>query len=126
MRTRIDRTHSGRSPSSGCSVPLVLVLVERTERIVFTISGSDDAAHLVIVGDGPRALRRWFEELESVELANVRDCLDPHGADLVLGRADERVADVVRQPVHLRSLEVERHPDEPRVDAVGDGHARFE
>ena len=48
-------------------VPLVLVLVVRTERIVFTISGSDGAAHLVVVGDGPRGVRRWFEELESLD-----------------------------------------------------------
>ncbi len=48
-------------------IPLLFFLIERTERIVFTISGSDDAAHLVVVGDGPRALRRWFEELESLD-----------------------------------------------------------
>jgi hypothetical protein len=45
----------------------VLVFVHRTERIVFTISGSDGAAHLVVVGDGSRALRRWFQELESLD-----------------------------------------------------------
>ena len=48
-------------------IPLVLVFVDRTERIVFTISGSDDAADLVVVGDGPRGVRRWFQELESLD-----------------------------------------------------------
>src|SRR5262249_46645852 len=43
--------------------------------------------------------------------------LDPDGLRLVLGRADQRVADVVEQPVHLRLGEVERHPDQARVDA---------
>ena len=40
--------------------------------------------------------------------------LQPDGGDLVLGRPDQRVADVVREPVHLRFREVERHPDEAR------------
>jgi hypothetical protein len=48
-------------------IPLLLFLIERTERIVFTISGSDGAAHLVVVGDGPRGVRRWFEELQSLD-----------------------------------------------------------
>ena len=45
--------------------------------------------------------------------------LHPDGRDLVLGRADQRVADVVEEPVHLRLREVERHPDEPGEHAVG-------
>jgi hypothetical protein len=45
-------------------VPLLLLLVERTDRIVFSISNQNGATHLVVVGDGPRALRRWFKELE--------------------------------------------------------------
>ena len=48
-------------------ITLVLVLVERTGRVVFTMSGSDGAGHLVVVGDGPPAMRRWFEELESLD-----------------------------------------------------------
>jgi hypothetical protein len=42
----------------------VLFLIEQTDRIVFSISEQDGGTHLVVVGDGPRALRRWFEELE--------------------------------------------------------------
>jgi hypothetical protein len=45
-------------------LPLVLLLVEQTDRIVFSISDQNGGTHLVVVGDGPRALRRWFEELE--------------------------------------------------------------
>ena len=52
--------------------------------------------------------------------------LDADRADLVLRRADQRVADVVREPVHLRLREVERHPDEAGVDAVADRRARLE
>ena len=58
--------------------------------------------------------------------AAVTPPLDADGADLVLGRADQRVADVVREPVHLLLGEVERHPDEPGVDAVGDRAPRLE
>ena len=45
---------------------------------------------------------------------------------LYSGRADERVADVVREPVHLRLGEVEGHPDEAGVDAVAELRARLE
>src|SRR6186997_3275475 len=48
----------------------------------------------------------------------TRQRLDPHGADLVFGGPDERVADVVGQPVDLRLGEVQRHPDETGVDAL--------
>ena len=41
-----------------------------------------------------------------------------HRRPLVLGRADQRIADIVRQPVHLRLGKVERHPDEPGEDTV--------
>src|SRR6266542_809664 len=43
-----------------------------------------------------------------------------NGGHLVLGRADERIADVVGQPVHLGLGEVKGHPDEAGVDTVGD------
>jgi hypothetical protein len=45
-------------------LPLVLLLIEQTDRIVFSITDRNEGTHLVVVGDGPRALRRWFEELE--------------------------------------------------------------
>ena len=48
-------------------IPLLLFLIERTDRILFTIMGNNGAAHLIVVGDGPRAVRRWFEELESLD-----------------------------------------------------------
>jgi hypothetical protein len=47
--------------------PLLLLLVERTDRIVFRISSQDGGTHLIVVGDGPRALRRSFEQLERWE-----------------------------------------------------------
>jgi hypothetical protein len=45
-------------------LPLVLLLIEQTDRIVFSISEQNGGTHLVVVGDGQRALRRFFEELE--------------------------------------------------------------
>src|SRR5262249_45388933 len=50
----------------------------------------------------------------------------PDGGDLVLGRADQRVADVVREPVHLGLREVERHPEETGIAAVADDGAGLE
>lgn len=44
--------------------PLVFFFVQRTDRITFSISGVNGKTQLIVVGDGPRALRRSFDELE--------------------------------------------------------------
>ena len=71
-------------------------------------------------------LRRLALRLVQPRLADHATRLDPHRRHLVLGRADQRVADVVREPVDLRLGEVERHPDEAGIDAVGDLRPRLE
>jgi hypothetical protein len=43
--------------------PFLLLLVKDTERIVFTFLGPPERTQLVIVGQGPRALRRHLTAL---------------------------------------------------------------
>src|SRR6187431_2753475 len=71
--------------------------------------------------DGPAGSDRFVPRgLAGGRLEGRADRLDADRGRLVLRRADERVAHVVREPVHLRLREVERHPDEAGVDALAD------
>ena len=43
--------------------PLLLLLVEHTDRVMLTLLDEADGTRIVVVGDGPGVLRRQFEQL---------------------------------------------------------------
>jgi hypothetical protein len=47
-------------------LPLVLLLVERIERVMFTFFDQDEGTHVVVVGEGPGVMRRQFEQLSEL------------------------------------------------------------
>jgi hypothetical protein len=70
-------------------VPLLLLLVERTDRVMFTRIAQQEGTHILVVGDGPGAMRRQFrpaqglcdnpevsERLEEVEQAVLTATVD--------------------------------------------------
>jgi hypothetical protein len=43
--------------------PLLLLLIERTDRVMFTFLDRDEGTHILVVGEGPGSMRRQFEQL---------------------------------------------------------------
>jgi hypothetical protein len=48
--------------------PLLLLLVEETDRVMLTLLEGDDGTSIVAVGEGPRVMRRQFEDLAESSL----------------------------------------------------------
>lgn len=49
--------------------PLLLLLVVQTDRVVLTLIDDADGTRIVVVGDGPGAMRKQFEGLATEGLA---------------------------------------------------------
>jgi hypothetical protein len=47
--------------------PLFFLLIEQTDRVMVTLFESDTGTSIVVVGDGPGAMRRQFEQLAATE-----------------------------------------------------------
>jgi hypothetical protein len=47
--------------------PLLLLLIEQTDRVMVTLFESDTGTSIVVVGEGPGAMRRQFERLAETD-----------------------------------------------------------
>jgi hypothetical protein len=43
--------------------PLILLLIVETERVMLTLLEAQEGTNIVVVGEGPRVMRRQFEDL---------------------------------------------------------------
>jgi hypothetical protein len=48
--------------------PLLLLLVEQTDRVMLTLLEEGEGTRIVVVGDGPRVMRKQFEQLGELTL----------------------------------------------------------
>jgi hypothetical protein len=48
-------------------LPLLLLLVEQTDRVILTLVEGTEGTRIIVVGDGPTALARHFEQLNRLE-----------------------------------------------------------
>jgi hypothetical protein len=48
-------------------LPLLLLLVEQTDRVMVTLVEADGGTTIVVVGDGPGVMRRQFEQLAETD-----------------------------------------------------------
>jgi len=48
--------------------PLLLLLVEQTDRVMLSLFDESGGTRIVVVGDGPRVMRRQFEQLGDLTL----------------------------------------------------------
>lgn len=51
------------------ALPLLLLLVVQTDRVVVTLLDEPPGTRIVVVGDGPSAMRRQFEQLGAADLS---------------------------------------------------------
>jgi hypothetical protein len=49
--------------------PLLLLLIVQTDRVILTLFDDPNGTRVVVVGDGPSAMRKQFEELTREPLA---------------------------------------------------------
>jgi hypothetical protein len=45
------------------AIPLLLLLIVQTDRVILTLLDDPKGTRIVVVGDGPSAMRKQFEEL---------------------------------------------------------------